>query len=101
VPRQNRRRADTEERRPLTSLGERREGWRGQEFSVRTVAGSPEGRVYRCPGCDQELRGGNHLVVWPVEDVDAGDRRHWHTVCWGARDRRGPTGQRSRGAPRY
>ena len=32
---------------------------------------------------------------------DESDRRHWHTGCWRARDRRGPGVERSRNAPRY
>jgi hypothetical protein len=39
--------------------------------------------------------------VWPEHDLDAGDRRHWHSACWSARDRREPGIQRSRNAPRY
>ena len=45
---------------------------------VRTVAGQ---KVYRCPGCDHEIRAGvQHLVVVPTDDAEA--RRHWHTECW-------------------
>lgn len=47
-------------------------------FEIRTVRGE---REYRCPGCDHVVRAGSqHLVVVPVDDVDA--RRHWHTECW-------------------
>jgi hypothetical protein len=100
MPRQNRRRADRTERAPLTTLGEQRESWRGVDYAVRTVTGTG-GRVYRCPGCDQEVRSGGHVVAWPVADADAADRRHWHAVCWGARDRRAPSALRGRSAPRY
>jgi len=31
------------------------------------------------------------VVTWPVDDLDASDRRHWHTPCWAARDRRFPS----------
>ena len=66
---------------------------------VRSVAGSP-GRTYRCPGCDQELRSAvPHVVAWPEGRPD--DRRHWHTACWSARDRRGVKVHRSKNAPRY
>lgn len=59
-------------------------------------------RSYRCPGCDQLIAPGRpHVVAWPAHDADARDRRHWHTACWAARDRRLPTVQRSRSAPRY
>jgi hypothetical protein len=38
-------------------------------------------KVYRCPGCDHEIRVGLwHLVVIP--DGDPEGRRHWHTECW-------------------
>ena len=58
------------------------------EWLVRTV---PAGdKQYRCPGCDQEIPPGvGHLVVWPADGRgDLTDRRHWHTACWRARDRR-------------
>jgi len=46
--------------------------------SVRQVTGK---KVYRCPGCLQNIRVGVlHLVVIP--DEDPGERRHWHTECW-------------------
>lgn len=105
MPRQNRRRADGPERaaRPLTVLGERRELWRGEEYAVRAVTGQAGGdKLYRCPGCDQLVRNGvPHVVAWPAEDADAGDRRHWHSACWTARERRAPGTQRGRSAPRY
>ncbi len=81
-------------------LGQRREQWRGVEYQVRSVVGSPT-KVYRCPGCDQEVRNVGHVVVWPYYDVEADDRRHWHNVCWAARDRRAPTIERGRSTPRY
>jgi hypothetical protein len=60
------------------------------------------GKVYRCPGCDQLIPAGSaHVVVWPAVDREADDRRHWHTSCWAARNRREPGVQRSRSAPRY
>jgi hypothetical protein len=76
--------------------GERVEdGW-----VVRSLAGSASGRSYRCPGCDQELSAAApHVVVWP--DGRADDRRHWHTACWSARDRRGVKVHRAKNAPRY
>jgi hypothetical protein len=79
---------------------ERTESWRGEEWAVRPVAGSP-GKRYRCPGCDQEIPAGvGHVVAWPrYGSVD--DRRHWHRACWNARDRRGARTLRGRGAPRY
>ncbi|MFA5708631.1 hypothetical protein [Mycolicibacterium sp.] len=66
----------------------------GHDYAVRQVAAARATKVYRCPGCDQEIRPGvAHVVVWPAdlgEDAIA-DRRHWHTACWGKRASRGPT----------
>ncbi len=32
-----------------------------------------------------------HVVAWPADGRgDLSDRRHWHSGCWRARDRRGP-----------
>jgi hypothetical protein len=79
---------------------ERTEEFRGEEWRVRAVAGAG-GKRYRCPGCDQEIPPGvGHLVAWP-EFGGVDDRRHWHTACWNARERRTTNVQRSRGAPRY
>jgi hypothetical protein len=61
----------------------------GQEWIVRRITGSTSTKVYRCPGCDQEIRPATpHVVAWPSLALDR--RRHWHTPCWNARDRRGP-----------
>jgi hypothetical protein len=88
--------------RPLAATGERREQWQGEDYVVRSISGSAAGKEYRCPGCDQVIRPGvPHVVAWLEDDQDAGHRRHWHTACWGARDRRGPGIQRTRSAPRY
>jgi hypothetical protein len=68
-------------------------------YVVRHVSGA-SGKAYRCPGCDQELRPATpHVVAWLEGKPD--DRRHWHTACWSARDRRGVKVQRSKNAPRY
>ena len=78
------------------------EVWLGEEYLVRRLTGAAATKPYRCPGCDQEIRAGiPHLVVWPAHDAAADHRRHWHTPCWRARDRRGSTVHRSRNAPRY
>lgn len=71
------------------------ENWGGRQWRVRQIPGSAAGKIYRCPGCNQEIRPGvTHLVAWPVEGLPGftgeGERRHWHTACWRARDRRGP-----------
>jgi hypothetical protein len=104
VPRQNRRRPDGDapDVGARSSAGERRESWRGEQYVVRTVTGAAATKSYRCPGCDQELRpGAPHVVAWAAWDAEASDRRHWHTPCWSARDRRAPGPQRGRSAPRY
>ena len=69
---------------------------------VRPVTGAAATKSYRCPGCDQEVRPATaHVVVWPADGPGLDQRRHWHTPCWNARDRRGPGTVRSRNAPRY
>jgi hypothetical protein len=78
------------------------ESWRGEDYLVRRVPGSAAGKRYRCPGCDHEVSGAvPHVVAWPEHDGGAEHRRHWHTPCWEARDRRAPKVERSRNAPRY
>jgi len=63
------------------------------EWVVQRVRGSE--RTFRCPGCDQELVPGTaHVVAWRSDGLFGealDDRRHWHTSCWQARARRGPT----------
>lgn len=66
----------------------------GQTWGVRHVRGSAGDRSYRCPGCDQLVAGSSgHVVAWPQDGL-AGleNRRHWHTTCWQARERRRPPG---------
>jgi hypothetical protein len=63
-------------------------------WTVRSVTGAATEKSYRCPGCDQLITPGTpHVVAWPDEfdgPLVSGpdERRHWHTPCWGARDRR-------------
>ncbi|WP_299518535.1 hypothetical protein [uncultured Serinicoccus sp.] len=66
----------------------------GQVWAVRRVRPNDSGRSYRCPGCQQEVRADvAHTVAWPTEGMQqAENRRHWHTVCWSARERRRPGG---------
>ncbi len=86
----------------MSNVGQAREQWRGEEYIVRGVTATGATKAYRCPGCDQEIPTRQpHLVVWPDADADAADRRHWHTACWSARERRMPNVQRTRSAPRY
>lgn len=72
----------------------RREQYAGGAWMVRPVRGNGNGRVYTCPGCSQQLSAAlGHVVVWPDDGLgDISDRRHWHTGCWTARDRRRPGG---------
>jgi len=103
MPRANRRKVDPEasEVQLLGTVGERRESYHGEQYVVRSVTGTGAAKTYRCQGCDQEIRAGvPHVVAWP-EHADADERRHWHTGCWRARERRTPGVQRTRSAPRY
>ena len=65
-------------------------------WAVRHVSGGGAVKTYRCPGCDQEIPPRTaHIVAWPADERgDLSDRRHWHTGCWQARERRGPTRRR-------
>ena len=66
----------------------------GQLWAVRQVRPNDSGRGYLCPGCQQEVSAGTaHSVVWPAESMrELENRRHWHTACWSARERRRPGG---------
>ncbi|MBI3687738.1 MAG: ATP/GTP-binding protein [Actinobacteria bacterium] len=100
-PRSNRRRPeDGEPRLGRTVATQRTEPWCGEEYSVRYLSGTGSGRTYRCPGCDHEVHAvAPHVVVWPAEDLDADRRRHWHTPCWRARDRRAVRDRRRAAGP--
>ncbi|HEX3829931.1 MAG TPA: hypothetical protein VHV82_21925 [Sporichthyaceae bacterium] len=61
---------------------------------VRRLTGVSVIKAYRCPGCQQEIPvGAPHVVAWRA-DGDGADRRHWHSACWAARERRPPPGGR-------
>ena len=66
----------------------------GQVWAVRQVRGNDSGRAYTCPGCQQQVRADQpHAVVWPAASMrELENRRHWHSTCWAARDRRRPPG---------
>jgi hypothetical protein len=68
--------------------------WAGETWVVKPIRGSSSTKSYRCPGCDQEIRPATpHIVVWPEETIVGTAleaRRHWHSACWKARDRRAP-----------
>lgn len=90
-PRQNRRRDPAADLRvPSYLRRDETQLWHGEEYLVRHLSGSASAKEYRCPGCDHEIRAASpHVVVWPAYDPDATHRRHWHTACWQARERRG------------
>ncbi|MGH8866955.1 MAG: hypothetical protein ACRDYU_03030 [Actinomycetes bacterium] len=90
MPRANRRRRDPAPSDPAEGAGAQRvEEHHDGDWVVRRVTGAASTKRYRCPGCDHEISPATpHLVVWPLGDMD--DRRHWHTPCWSARDRRKP-----------
>jgi hypothetical protein len=77
-------------------VDERVESYRGEEYVVRRLTGSAARRSYTCPGCHQQIRPATpHVVAWPVvptafsrDATGLDERRHWHTACWSARDRR-------------
>jgi hypothetical protein len=97
-PRRHKRRLDAV---PMDEFQARRgveavQAWRDDDWVVRGMPGAASGKAYRCPGCDQGIGPGvAHVVVWLV-DGDVTDRRHWHSGCWRARDRRTPNLQRGR-----
>jgi hypothetical protein len=66
----------------------------GQSWAVRQVRPNDSGRDYLCPGCQQQVSAATaHTVVWPAASMqEVENRRHWHTVCWSARERRRPGG---------
>ena len=97
-PRRAKRRID--EPAPLRTTPGRVEEHADGEWTVRHVSGSASTKAYRCPGCDQEIRPATpHVVAWPVGGED--ERRHWHSPCWSARERRTVKVQRSKNAPRH
>ncbi|MGA8209686.1 MAG: hypothetical protein WB798_05985, partial [Nocardioidaceae bacterium] len=69
---------------------ERVEPYDGADFVVRRVTGSAATKVYRCPGCHQQIRPATpHVVAWPVlassfaaDATGLDERRHWHSGCW-------------------
>ncbi|WP_132876260.1 hypothetical protein [Tamaricihabitans halophyticus] len=95
--RPNRSRSAGTPARPTAATGlQRTESGPDGDWVVRHIPGERTTKHYRCPGCDHEIRPGTpHLVAWSADQhgsVD--DRRHWHSGCWQARARRGPTRRR-------
>ena len=66
------------------------------DWIVQRTSGSAATKPYRCPGCDQLIPPATpHVVAYPADDPSGlENRRHWHTPCWSARDRRAPRGGR-------
>ncbi|HKJ12472.1 MAG TPA: hypothetical protein VJ976_08820 [Ornithinimicrobium sp.] len=66
----------------------------GTLWTVREVRGNDSGRAFRCPGCQQQVLASTpHTVAWPSQTMHGVEnRRHWHTRCWAARERRKPGG---------
>lgn len=66
--------------------------FQGQVLAARQVRGNDSGRSYLCPGCLQNVSAATpHTVAWPTSSMSGVEnRRHWHTACWQARDRRRP-----------
>ena len=60
-----------------------------QDLEVRRIQPYQAVKVYRCPGCNQDIAVGlGHYVVVPVGAPDL--RRHWHYACWDNRATRRP-----------
>ncbi|MEV8554242.1 sigma-70 family RNA polymerase sigma factor [Streptomyces glaucescens] len=61
----------------------------GEKWIMRQAAvTTAENRAYRCSSCDHVIPSGTpHVVAWPASS-GADNRRHWHTSCWRARERR-------------
>ena len=72
--------------------GLRSESGADGEWSVRTVRSGD--KSYVCPGCRQTIPAGtSHVVAWANDSMFGAasaleDRRHWHSGCWSARERR-------------
>lgn len=61
----------------------------GATAELRRVQPVDAVKIYRCPGCNQEIAAGvGHVVVVPLGDPTG--RRHWHASCWDQRSRRRP-----------
>ena len=55
--------------------------WVAGDWHLRMVQPYRATKLYRCPGCEQEIFPRTmHLVAWPVGHPEL--RRHWHRSCW-------------------
>lgn len=80
---------DKQAHTPIRSLNiPRREFKRGSEWFVRDIKSSASQKIYKCPGCPNDiLEGQAHIVAWQADhffgdEFSIDDRRHWHTHCW-------------------
>lgn len=81
--------ADPEDEPPIRLGPPQTQEWPDGDWVIRQVPGAAAVKLYRCPGCDQEIRPGvGHVVVWPAESPGPSERRHWHNTCWQRRPRR-------------
>lgn len=61
----------------------------GAQAEVRPVQPYQAQKVYRCPGCNNEIAlGVFHFVIVPLNDPR--ERRHWHRGCFEHRENRRP-----------
>jgi len=82
-----------DENSPVRLGPPRIEEWPDGDWVVRQVPGDAASKLYRCPGCDQEIWPGTaHMVVWPAQTPGLAERRHWHNACWQRRPKRGRAG---------
>lgn len=53
----------------------------GLSATIRRVQPYQATKLYRCPGCNNEIGIGiGHVVIVPLGRAD--ERRHWHHSCW-------------------
>ena len=90
--RKHRRKVDEVRELGPTQAGRTVEAHADGEWIVQRTTGAAATKPYRCPGCDHEIPPATpHIVAWRADDQrELENRRHWHTPCWAARDRRGP-----------
>ncbi|HEX9823713.1 MAG TPA: hypothetical protein VGB51_04880 [Actinomycetota bacterium] len=85
MPRRHRSARDRQPPEPIRPPSGIAPGW--AQVHGFTVHVSSLERDYVCPGCNQLVRGGEHLVVYPDDEPDL--RRHWHSECWRRELKRG------------
>lgn len=90
--RKNRRRVDEPKELGPAYASRTTESHPDGQWTVQRTTGASSTKAYRCPGCDQLIPPATpHVVAWRADDErDLENRRHWHTPCWTARDRRAP-----------